>query len=102
MAAPRVSLSRAETHGNTGVWEKNQLTDLLLYLADHEIKVTMKINTINWVITVVTSKKKKNNIFVTITKNKVFHFLTKNIALFARYTNYRTLCDIKSFMSSYM
>lgn len=47
MAAPRVSLVRAETHGDTHSAKKSRLTDLFSYLADHEIKVTMKINTIN-------------------------------------------------------
>jgi len=46
--AKSVSTVRAETHGDTGA-RKSQLTDL--HLANHEIKVTMKISTINWVTT---------------------------------------------------
>lgn len=42
-----VPTARAETHGDTGA-RKSRLTDLPSHLAvTHEIKVTMKISTIN-------------------------------------------------------
>ena len=44
--AKSVPTARAETHGDTGA-RKSQLTDLPSHLANHEIKVTMKISTIN-------------------------------------------------------